>query len=193
MKTDTFFRPLALDPCSLVLVRQRRARGFSLLEVVIAVGVFALSIVVILGMLPALTRSAAEADEALVAQSFPDPVRIELARLAASGGFDALAGRLPVMAAPLADGLSLVAARDGRGVQTSDYLPPAAAGQLPEADRYFLIEVWRFDLPPLRYDPAGAVLPVYVRVSWPYRLPGVADPTPLAVRSQFTFTVSLNR
>jgi hypothetical protein len=167
--------------------------AFSLIEVVIAVGVFALAIVVILGLLPALTRSAAEASDALVAQNFPDPLRIELMRLVASGGFDALAGRLPEMSVPLADGLALVAAHEGRSVQTVDFLPPPSAGQLPEADRYFLIEVWRFDQPPLRYDPAAAMLPAYVRVSWPYRLPGAADPTPLEARSQITFTVSLHR
>jgi type II secretory pathway pseudopilin PulG len=175
----------------LSLARHRRA--FSLIEVIIAVGVFALSVVVILAMLPSLSRSATDSADALVAQSLADSVRVELTRLATNGGFDALANRLPEMSAPLADGLDFVAARDDRRLHSVDYLPPPAAGQLPEAARYFRVEAWRFNQPPLRYDPASAVLAVYVRVSWPYQIPGAAAATPLSARSQLTFVVSLSR
>ncbi len=171
----------------------RSYRAFSLIEVIIAVGVFAVAVVVILALLPPLSRQAADSADAMVAQSLPDSVRVELARLATGGGFDALANRLPVMAAPLADGLSFVAARDARRLYSLDYLPPPAAGLLPQADQYFLVEVWRFNQLPLRFDPAAAVLAVYVRVSWPYQNPGATTATPLASRSQLTFTVSLNR
>lgn len=183
--------PVPLEPCSLQLARHRRA--FSLIEVIIAVGVFAVAVVVILALLPPLSRQAADSADALVAQSLPDSVRVELSRLAASGGFDALANRLPEMSAPLFDGLSMMAARDARRLYSPDYLPPPVAGQLPQAERYFLVEVWRFNQPPLRFDPAAAVLAVYVRVSWPYQNPGATTPAPLSARSQLTFTVSLNR
>jgi hypothetical protein len=171
----------------------RSYRAFSLIEVIIAVGVFAVAVVVILALLPPLSRQAADSADAMVAQSLPDSVRVELGRLAAGGGFDALANRLPVMAAPLADGLTMVAPREARCLYSPDYLPPPAVGQLPQAEQYFSVEVWRFNQLPLRFDPAAAVLAVYVRVSWPYQNPGAAGATPLSARSQLTFTVSLNR
>ena len=167
--------------------------AFSLIEVIIAVGVFALSVVVILGMLPPLSRTAADSADALVAQSLPDSLRVDLARLATNGGFDALANRLPEMSAPLVDGLAFVAARAAQRLHSVDYLPPPGAAQVPEAARYFRVEAWRFNQPPLRYDPASAVLAVYVRVSWPYQNPGAPAVTPLSARRQLTFVVSLNR
>jgi len=154
-------------------------RAFSLIEVIIAVGVFAVAVVVILALLPSLSRAAADSADTLVAQSFSDSIQVELTRLATSGGFDALANR--------------IAARDGRRLYSPNYLPPSVAGQLPEAERYFLMEIWRFSAPPLRFDPTAAVLPVYVRVSWPYWNPGATSATPSSVRSQHTFVVSLRR
>lgn len=171
----------------------RSLRSFSLIEVVIAVGVFAMAVVVVLSLLPSLSRQAADSADSLVAQSLADGVRVELSRLAVSGGFDELANRLPVMSAPLTDGLPLLAARDARRLYSADYLPPPVTAQLSQAEHYFLVEVWRFNQPPLRFDPTSAVLAAYVRVGWPYMNPGAATATPLAARSQLTFVVSLNR
>jgi len=191
-------RSICVYPCSSVVKLHgscsgRAFRAFSLIEVIIAVGVFAVAVVVILALLPSMSRQAMDSADTLVAQSFPDSVRAELSRLAANGGFDALADRLPVMAAPLVDGLSLVAARDARRLYSPDYLPPPVAVQLPPAEQYFFVEVWRFSQPPLRHDPTSAVLAAYVRVSWPYQIPGATGSTPLSARSQLTFTVALNR
>jgi len=191
MDTDASLPFSAHETCPLLLGCRRRA--FSLVEVIIAVGVFSVAIMVILSLLPALSRSAADSADVLVAQSLPESVRVELSRLAANSGFDALANRLPVMAAPLADGLPFVAARDARCLYSTDYLPPPAAGRLQETEQYFLIEAWRFNPLPLRFDPASAVLPVYVRISWPFQNPGSSGATPMNARSQLTFTVSLNR
>ena len=67
--------------------------GFSLIEVVVAVGIFATAVVVVLAMLPGLSRQAADSADAMTAQRLPDAVRLELERLSASGGFDALRGK----------------------------------------------------------------------------------------------------
>ena len=83
-QAGAYTRPLALEACPLLLARHRRA--FSLIEVIIAVGVFAVAVVVILALLPPLSREATDSADALVAQSLPDSVRVELSRLAASGG-----------------------------------------------------------------------------------------------------------
>jgi len=173
------------------LLRQRR--GFSLVEVVIAVGIFALAVTALLALLPSLARQSSDSADSLTAQRLPDAIRVELRRLAISGGFDALANAIPVMSAPLQDGLALVATRDGARLHSLAYLPPAEAEQIPSAAQYFLVELWRFNQPPLSYDPAGATLALHARVSWPYRNPGSAAPTPLADRQQITFTVSLTR
>lgn len=171
----------------------RPLAGFSLVEVVIAVGIFAMAVTVALALLPALTRQAGETTDALAAQRLPDGIRLELQRLAASGGFDALANRVPVMSAPLTSGLELVAAHDGLKVQAVDYLPPVASEQLPPAEQYFAVEVWRFAQAPLAYDSSAAVLPLYVRVSWPYRPPASLTPTAPVDRQQISFAVALSR
>lgn len=168
-------------------------RGFSLVEVVIAVGVFAGAIAVVLALLPSLTSRSASFADALVAQRVPDALRVEMQRLAAAGGFDALAANVPVMSVPLDQGLAFVAARDGARVHALSYLPPATGDALLLGEQYFLIEIWRFPLAPLAYDAAGAVLPVYVRVSWPYRTANADSPVALENRSSLTVTCAINR
>jgi hypothetical protein len=171
----------------------RPARGFSLIEVALSVGIFATVVTVALALLPALARRAGDATDALTAQRLPDGIRLELQRLAASGGFDALAARVPVMAAPLANGLELVAARDGSRVHSVDYLPPTSSERLPAEEQYLAVEIWRFASSPLAYDSAAAALPLYVRVSWPYHLPGSAAPVAPNGRQQLAFVVALSR
>lgn len=169
----------------------REPRAFSLIEVVVAVGVFAGAVAVIIGLMGALARQSADSLDHLAAQRLPAAVRVELQRLAAAG-FDSLAGRIPLMAAPLGEGLALAASRETAGVESLAYLPPPT-GRLAADEQYFLVECWRFQAEPLRSDPGKAFLALHVRISWPYRLPAIAGPVPLADRRQLTFTVSLNR
>ena len=168
----------------------KNARGFSLVEVVIAVGVFAVAVATTLSLLPSMTRQMANAGDALAAQRIAGSLRIELQRLAASG-FDGLASQAPIMASPLINGLQFVATRDGLPLHSLSYLPPAVP--IASGDQYFLIEVWRFNQAPLAFVGSSAVLPLYVRVSWPYLNPGSATPTLLGSRAQLTFTVSIIR
>lgn len=170
-----------------------RHSGFSLVEVVIAVGIFAIAVVGILGLLPSLARQAAESSDTIAAQRLPEPVRIEFERLAASAGFDSLAAAVPVMGAPLQDGFELVGARDGLRVLVANPGFTTGTSVLPQSERYFYIEAWRFDQAPLSYDPGASVLALHIRVSWPYFNPGSTRATPLADRNQFTFTVTLKR
>lgn len=167
-----------------------RSRAFSLLEVIIAVGLFAGSITVIIGLLSTLSRRAADSADVLAAQRLPEAVKLELTRLAA-GGFDGLAAQIPPMVAPLEGGLALVAAREAAQVQSLDVLPPATL--IPAGEQYFLVECWRFSAEPLAFNNAKAFLALQVRVSWPYRVPGASVPVPLPDRNQLAFTVSLNR
>lgn len=167
--------------------------GFSLLEVIIAVGIFGTTVTVMLGLLPALTRQARATADTLAALHLPDGVRLELQRVATVGGFEALAGQITPMLAPLPTTLALAADREATRVQTLDYLPPIAADLLAVGHRYFLIEVWRFNEAPLAYDPGGGMLALHVRVSWPYLTTDSAAPTQLINREQVTFNVALDR
>src|SRR5688572_13103503 len=144
-------------------------RAFSLVEVVIAVGIFAGSIVVILSLLPSLLKQSADSADRLVAQRMTDGVRTELERVATSMGFDSLASAVPVMSVPLENGRAWVATVLGQRIEPET---GAGSGGIGTDEQYFLIELWRFSTPPLGYDPGAAMLPLYVRISWPYRVPG---------------------
>lgn len=166
--------------------------GFSLIEVVVAAGIFAVAVTVMLALLPALTRQSVESADALVAQGLPDRLRVEMKRLAAND-FSGLTGAIPVMGTPLDNGLLFVASRDGSRLHSANHLPPATSQSLPQEQRYFAIEAWQFSQGTLQFDATASVLVVHVRVSWPAYNPGSTTPTPLADRSQFTFTIAINR
>jgi hypothetical protein len=168
----------------------RPLRAFSLIEVIVAIGIFAGAVAVTIGFMAALSRQAADSMDGLTVQRLPDRLKVELERLAASG-FDNLAGRIPPSAVPLDNGFRLVASRDAAEVQSLGYLPPA--GAIPADAQYYLVECWRFPSEPLAYHGQKAFLALHVRVSWPYRLPGVTAPVSLQDRSQFIFTSSLTR
>lgn len=168
----------------------RLTRGFTLLEVIIAVGLFVTAVTAIIGLIAGLSRQGADSNDVLAAQRLPEPLKVELSRLA-SPGLDSLADRVPVMASPPAGGLPFASTRDATRVTSLEYLP--AADPIPAGEQYYLVECWRFPSEPLRFDGQKAFLALYVRVSWPYRLPGATAPTTPADRSRVTFTLSLNR
>lgn len=175
----------------------RTAHAFSLIEVIIAVGLFAGTVAIILGLMGPLSRQAADSNDIMGAQRLPDSIKVELGRLA-HNSLDSLAGQIPVMSTPLESGFTLVAARDATRVQSLGYLPPTS-GQIPLAEHYYLVECWRF--PPKPGDPADELsytsqkgfLALYVRVSWPYHVPGATTAVSPGNRAQTIFTVSLNR
>lgn len=173
--------------------RSHRKTGFSLIEVILAVGIFAGAVTVILALLPALTRQAAGSSATLTALHLPDAIRGELLRLARVGGLDALAGQAVPQVAPLPATLQLVASRDAARIQSLVYLPPPAPDQIAADEQYFLIEVWQFTQSDLAFDAAGAGLALQVRVAWPYRIPGTTVVTPADQREQVGFTLSLTR
>jgi hypothetical protein len=173
------------------MARKFPGHAFSLIEVIIATGLFAASVTANIALLPALSRQAGESADFMAARRLPDALKEELRRLGALG-FNALAAQAPAMNGPLTGGLAFVADREAGRLHSRDYQPPAS-GQLAEAEQYFLVECWRFPDEPLRFDNQKGFLVFAVRVSWPYRLPGSSAPTAETGRSHFTFTVALNR
>ena len=103
-----------------------------------------------------------------------------------------LVAEAPVMGMPPVNGLAFVATRGGERLHARDYLP-LASGRIPEDEHYFLIECWRFPDGPLRYQDSQSALALVVRVSWPYRIPGANEPTPVESRHELMFTVGVNR
>jgi prepilin-type N-terminal cleavage/methylation domain-containing protein len=166
-----------------------RRRGFSLIEVVVATGLVAVGVVIVLGLLTNLSRQSIEAGDRQTAVQMPEVVTVELRRLAVQLGIDGLASAIPVMAGGADEGLLLVASRDGTHLRIAE----AAAG----SDQYFLLEVRRFAAGPLAFTSEMAALPLNIRVTWPYRpglssglLPSVVPPDD---RQSFNFNLAVTR
>lgn len=165
--------------------------GFSLLEVIIAAGLFAVSVTAVLALLPALARQGGEAADSLAAQRLPDALHAEFTRLSGTG-FDAFAAQLPVMSGPPGNGLKFVADREAARLHSLEYQPPVS-GHLAEDEQFFLVECWRFPDGPLSFAPGKGVLAALVRVSWPYRVPGASAPVSAGARQEILFTLAINR
>jgi len=157
--------------------------AFTLIEVVAAIGILAVTLVAMLGLLASSTHPAGEIADVHVAARLGENIQDELERLKASLGLVGLAAMVPTRGSTTP--LQLVATRDGRRVLRADGAAPAAGHALNEPvqpgianrDRYYLVEVTQqLDLP---YASGAGFLAVSVRVTWPYRLP-MGPPTPEA-------------
>lgn len=170
--------------------RPWRRRAFTLLEVVVAVGLAATALTATLVLLPSLMRlSGTNADLAVVAR-LPDTLEIELSRMARAD-FAAFGASVPVAAGEEPAGLAFVATRDGVQLAARDVTTPGTT--LRPEEQYFLLECRRFGTEPLFFAADRAALALQVRVSWPYRVPGNASAVPLAARSHSLFVVAITR
>jgi hypothetical protein len=151
--------------------------------VVVAIGILAVTLIAVLGLLASSTRPAGEIADVHVAARLGENIQDELERLKASLGLVGLAAMVPTRGSTTP--LQLVATRDGRRVLRADGAAPAAGHALNDPvqpgianrDRYYLVEVTQqLDLP---YASGAGFLAVSVRVTWPYRLP-MGPPTPEA-------------
>ncbi|MDD2765677.1 MAG: prepilin-type N-terminal cleavage/methylation domain-containing protein [Opitutaceae bacterium] len=151
------------------------ARGFTLVEVVVAIGILALMLIAGLGLLAVSARSGGDGFDADATVRLGENVQGELERLKHGADLAGLAAIIPPSGA--ATPLRLVATRDGRRVLRCDGAAPAADRALDDPaqpgiavrDRYYLLEVeQQLDLP---YVPDAGFLAVSVRVTWPYQVP----------------------
>jgi prepilin-type N-terminal cleavage/methylation domain-containing protein len=162
-------------------------RGFSLVEVILAVAIVATAVVVSLSLLSVLGRRTGESADLRTAQRLTDLVALEMRRRAIETGFDSFASSIPMMSAPLLDGRAYVVSADAAQIARED------ESTIAVSDQRYLIELWRFAQAPLQFDPNASILAVYVRVSWPYRMRGLDTPTRMSDRTSFTFTAAINR
>jgi hypothetical protein len=155
--------------------------AFSLVEVVAAIGILAVALIAVLGLIVATVRSCGEIADADAVARLGENIPGELERLQASLG---LAGMTDLIApGDLGRPLCLVATRSGQRVRCADGAYPAADRALNDPllpgianrDRYFLIEVRQS--PGLETAPASGFLAVSARITWPYQLP-MGPPTP---------------
>lgn len=151
------------------LVKRARAAGaFSLIEVVIAIGIFGSSILAIIGLLGSISRSTAEVMDAGVAARIADAVRAELRQLAVVEGLDEIARRTTID-----NPLELFATKHGDRVLSENNVGNPQSSNPPEIaarDRFFRIEVTQLE-DSLAYDDDAAFIALSVRVYWPHYIP----------------------
>jgi len=151
-------------------------QGFSLVEVIIAIAVAGGALAVILAFLSGLLRATADVADHQMA--------LQLAGAIESRLYEEMGGTFP---GGLQAGRVLVADKEGtnlRGELESDAVPAPA---------YFHIEVSGFSQPPLAYQAGRGVLPLRVRVSWPYSavLSAAGNPSASANTQSVEFIVTL--
>lgn len=169
---------------------QHRGSAFSLIEVVIATAIFAGAVTVLFALLTATLRDATGAADTQTALRLPDAIEVTLREIAAREGLAGLAARIPTDEASGDRGFLLVATRDGESVRR----PGSTSGGAATLDAYYLIDLRRFPTGALAFDAARTVLPLHVRVSWPYQVPasdGPAAPVAFDKRQSVAFNLTV--
>ena len=172
------------------------ASAFSLVEVIIAIGILAIGVVAIVGVSIALGRSAStlRAREQAIALGSAIEVALVQERDAivdpnGNGRLEALASQIPVHSA--AEALRFVASVDGLRVVRESEARNSTRG-LAVREQYFLIEV-RQRATPLVFVAGGGFLALSATVRCPYQLPAGANDTDAVVApSAAQFQVIIN-
>ena len=152
----------------------RARRAFTLIEVVVALGLLAGTMVTLLALRASISRAATDVSDHYRAAQLADAIDLELRRLRdlplAVGQRDKL-DALSVLIPPEGrdQALRLVALREGsRVIRESDADDPVNG--LPLRDRYYLITV-RQQPAPLAYTAGAGYLAVAATVQWPFQIP----------------------
>jgi type II secretory pathway pseudopilin PulG len=157
--------------------------GFSLIEVVFAVGIFATVIISVIGLLGPTVRSVRDVVDSTIAARLADGVDAELRRVGFAGVVAATAGNATIPLVATVDGSRIVSETNAGNAPTTT--PPG----IPLAERYYLVEVRRVVSP--AYAAGDASLVLTIRVTWPYQQPGAAGPVAAADRSIFIFNTAI--
>lgn len=179
-----------------LLSNKYQRSAFSLVEVVIAIGIFSLVIVAVVGLLIPITRDTTAVTEVTTSLRLAEGVNRELERV---GG--------TVVAGLGTNTLYLVATPDGgrilRTQQTTTGGSPGTNASFPaendleatpanpvpgiaKRDRFFLVEVRLLQDDPgttddnIHFQAGDGAVPVEVRVSWPFYTPKGPQPASLS-------------
>jgi type II secretory pathway pseudopilin PulG len=149
-----------------------KAAAFTLVEVVVALGLLAGVVILAVSLQSSINRSIADAANQGRAAQMVDAILVELERIrdtpAANGAGNALEALASIVpGAQDASALRLVGASTGTQVVLES---EADSGRttLASAERFFLVEV-RQEPPPLGYSAGAGFLALRLRISWPYR------------------------
>ena len=182
-------------------IDDRRNRGFTLLEVIIALSVFGFLIGGLLALLPWGVEGAGNVRDRNIAYGLTDAIQVEL-ELMGFGLVEQLTdqsdGEYPT--------INLVASDDGSEVywepssdQEND-VPIASSKateldeELPEGYRYFLIRCRQFPEDNRHeHDPSNGYLGLQVDVQWPYKTLDAEDGVEERIRSHFHFPLAITR
>jgi len=160
-----------------------RRQGFSLIEVVLAVGIFATVIISVIGLLGPTVRSVREVIDTTIAARLADGVDAELRRVGFTAVVAATAGSTTVPLVATVDGTRIVRETEAGNGPTGT--PPG----IPAGERYYLVEVLRTVSP--AYKAGDPSLVLTIRVSWPYQQAGSATPVAMVDRSVFIFNTAI--
>lgn len=163
--------------------------AFSLVEVVVAVGIFALSIVAVFGLLTPIARDSAAVIETSTAVRLAESINHELERV--GGKAVAALGNDTVYLVATADGSRVLRSGDSAVGATGSYdaentLNATPVAGIAQRDRYYLIEVKLIKddggdsndkINTATFDTNAGAVPVRVKVSWPLYVPKSAPPT----------------
>ncbi|HEX2101440.1 MAG TPA: type II secretion system protein [Candidatus Synoicihabitans sp.] len=155
----------------------RTTSAFTLVEVIVALGVMAVGVVGILALLGPATDASRELSDAAVAARLVERVRTELAAARDSRRVEP-GGALMALRDEFGAGWRIVA--DQRGERVFSEVAADGADGLAERSRYFLIEVDLHD-GVLRFPADAAFVAWIVQVRWPYRLATGAEGPAIAV------------
>jgi type II secretory pathway pseudopilin PulG len=139
-----------------------RRHGFSLIEIILAIGVFALTIVAVLAMLGSTSQATSDVLNTVTASQISDAIRTELEAI----DFRDLDPDTGVVYP-----VTLYGLKSGRRVvleSNADDPDPSLA--IYARDRFFLLTIDRLGNE-LDYDARNAHIALSVRVEWPYNVP----------------------
>ena len=177
-------------------------RAFSLIEVVVAIGVFAVGMVAVVALFAPVARSVAGSSDAEAAATVAERLRDELTRRAtvagsfapvvalfknttANGSHEVTTADNAASAAtdPRRDARLLFASRDGAkiGTYTDTVWATAGSNQINDAEKYFEITLIRLDaLSPntSAADATSSTLAYTARIRWPAFVPDNAPANP---------------
>lgn len=152
-------------------------RGFSLIEVVLAIGILGVTLITVLALMTPLAREIREIEDRKRAMLTSTAVDLELSRL----GYTYFVDTSTFQLRPDRRRINLVVRNDA-GLASIAPVPAELAGALPPVEQYFLARVEVFpDDSELGFEQGDAHVALRVTMIWPFRDPGLADrPFPAA-------------